>query len=208
LFTTTSYPRVAITVVSGVLLAVLAASSPLCAQGFGSDGHIIRLGFGGGVTVPISDAGDAFKSGVNGQGFVLVQLPGLPALRFALSYDRFSIKPTLANPAAAGEDEAGHSQILGGVAGLKIHLLPGPVRPYVMAGVGAFNVNDLVNLSTGTTSTSTTNFGVDGGAGIEVKLGRLAAFAEGRLQNVYTRNSGLVAKSSIKSVPVNFGLLF
>jgi opacity protein-like surface antigen len=208
LLTTTSYRRFAITAVSGVLISMLAASTPLGAQGFGSDGHIIRVGFGGGVTVPISDAGDAFKSGVNGQGFVLVQLPGLPALRFALSYDRLSLKPTLANPAAAGEDEAGHSQILGGIAGIKIHILPGPVRPYLMAGVGAFNVNDLVNLSSGTASTSSTNFGFDGGAGIEIKLGRLAAFAEGRLQNVYTRNNGLIAKNSITSVPVTFGLLF
>ena len=171
--------------------------------------HMIRVGFGGGMTVPVSDAGDAFKNGVNGQGFVLVQLPGgLPALRFALSYDRMSIKPTTANPAPTGEDEAGHSRILGGIAGLKLHLLPGHVRPYVMAGLGAFNVDGLV-ASTATGSTeSSTNFGIDGGAGVELKFGRLAAFAEGRIQNIYTKNSGVIAKNSIQSVPVTFGVIF
>ena len=44
--------------------------------------HMVRVGFGGGVTVPVSDARDAFKDGFNGTGFVLVHLTqGLPALR-------------------------------------------------------------------------------------------------------------------------------
>jgi opacity protein-like surface antigen len=170
--------------------------------------HMIQVGVGGGVTVPVSDARDAFKDGVNGTGFVLVHLPSLPALRFALSYDRFSLKSLGTLTPGTGEDEAGHSQILGGTVGLKLHLLPGPVRPFVMAGVGAFNVQQLVNAANGSTTTSDTNFGVDGGAGLEIKLGRLSAFAEGRIQNVYTKNSGLINKSSIQSVPVSFGLMF
>lgn len=174
----------------------------------GEEQHLVRIGLGGGMTVPVSDASDAFKSGVNGQGFVLVQLPGgLPALRFALGYDRLALKPTVTNPAAPGEDEAGHSRIISGVAGLKLHLLPGPVRPYVMAGLGAFNIDDLErNAASG--STSKTNFGIDGGAGVEIKIGRLAAFAEGRIQNIYTGQNGLIAKNSIQSVPVSFGIIF
>jgi hypothetical protein len=154
----------------------------------------------------VSDARDAFKNGVNGQGFVLVQLPGgFPALRFALSYDRFDYKPTIAS--SPGTD-AGNSQIFGGTGGFKIHLLPGPLRPYVMAGLGAFNVNDMLNLTSGQVSTSKINFGIDGGAGLELKLGRLAAFAEGRIQNVYTRSTGVISRSAIQSVPVSFGLMF
>ena len=174
----------------------------------GEEQHMVRVGFGGGVTVPVSDARDAFKDGVNGTGFVLVRLGPLPALRFAFTYDRFKLKPVGGVTPAAGEDEAGHSQILGGTAGIKLHLIPGPVRPYVMAGLGAFNVQQLMNVASGSQTTSATNFGVDGGAGIEVKIGRLAAFAEGRIQNVYTKNTGLVNKTSIQSVPVSFGLVF
>jgi hypothetical protein len=36
--------------------------------GNGLDDHMVRVGFGGGVSVPVSDAKDAFKDGVNGTG--------------------------------------------------------------------------------------------------------------------------------------------
>jgi len=175
-------------------------------MGGGDEQHAVRVGFGGGVTVPVSDARDAFKDGVNGIGFVLVHLGPMPALRFAFTYDRFRLKSGFVPP-PTGED-AGHSSILGGTAGIKLHLLPGPVRPFVMAGLGAFNVQQVSNLASGSTTTSDTNFGVDGGAGVEIKIGRLAAFAEGRIQNVYTKSSGVINKSSIQSVPVSFGIVF
>jgi hypothetical protein len=172
---------------------------------------MVRVGFGGGVSVPVSDAKDAFKDGVNGTGFVLVRiLGGLPALRFAFSYDRYKLKPVGGITPATGEDEVGHSQILGGTAGIKLHLIPGPIRPFVMAGLGAFNVQDVVNSAstTGSISASKTNFGVDGGGGVEIKLGRLSAFAEAKIQNVYTKSGGLISRTSIQTVPVTFGLLF
>ena len=74
--------------------------------------------------------------------------------------------------------------------------------------VAAFNVRQLVNAASGSTTTSQTNFGIDGGAGLEIKIGRIAAFAEGRVQNVYTKSSGLINKNSIQSIPVTFGLVF
>jgi opacity protein-like surface antigen len=186
------------------------ASAPAIAQrsAGGLDDHMVRVGFGGGVSVPVSDAKDAFKDGVNGTGFVLVHiLGGLPALRFAFSYDRYKLKQVGGLTPAAGEDEVGHSQILGGTAGIKLHLLPGPVRPFVMAGLGAFNVKDVIDAAS-TQSASKTNFGVDGGGGVEIKLGRLSAFAEAKIQNVYSKNSGVLSRSSIQTVPVTFGLLF
>jgi opacity protein-like surface antigen len=150
---------------------------------------------------------------VNGAGFVLVNLfgAGLPSLRFAFTYDRFDYKPTVANGAVGSTSTTnpGSSQIFGGTGGIKIHLVPGPVSPFVMAGVGAFNVRDLVNATSGAQTTfSKTNFGVDGGGGIELKLGRLSAFAEGRIQNVFTQSTGLIKRNSIQSVPVTFGILF
>ena len=40
--------------------------------------HIVSVGLGGGVSVPVSDAKDAFKTGFNGQGFVRLNLKFLP----------------------------------------------------------------------------------------------------------------------------------
>jgi hypothetical protein len=196
------------------MIALLMQSAPAIGQlGGGSSEPMVRIGFGGGVTVPVSDAKDALKNGVNDDGFVLVNLlgAGLPALRFAFTYDRFDYKPAAANGSVGSTSTTnpGSSQIFGGASGVKIHLMPGPVRPFVMAGVGAFTVRDLVNATSGAQTTiSNTNFGVDGGGGIELKFGRLSAFAEGRIQNVFTQNSGLARKSSIQSVPVTFGILF
>ena len=198
---------------SGAAMLALFASAPTFAQrsmgSGGLDDHMVRVGFGGGVSVPVSDAKEAFKDGVNGTGFVLVHiLGGLPALRFAFSYDRYKLKQVGGLTPSAGEDEIGHSQILGGTAGIKLHLLPGPVRPFVMAGLGAFNVKDVIDAAGASASGSKTNFGVDGGGGIEIKLGRLSAFAEAKIQNVYSKNSGVISRSSIQTVPVTFGLLF
>ena len=96
--------------------------------------------------------------------------------------------------------------MIDGVIGLKIDLIQGPVRPYIMGGLGAFNIKDA--LASGSGSFSSTNFGVDGGGGLSIKLGRLAAFAETRIQNAYTKQKGFIDTKSIQSIPVSFGLIF
>ena len=53
-----------------------------------------------------------------------------------------------------------------------------------------------------------TNFGLDGGAGVSLRLGPIDAFVETRLQNVYTKQQGLVDTKSITVFPVLFGLSF
>jgi hypothetical protein len=159
--------------------------------------HLIRVGFGGGLSVPTSNAKEALKSGVNGQGYLLLDTGVLPPLRFNIGYQRFSLKDAL----TGGADE--HSSILSGVAGLSINLLSlGPVRTYVTAGLGAFNISQST-----AGSTSTTKFGVDAGAGLALKFGRLEGFIEGRVQNVYT-DAGFINQKNIQSIPVTFGLLF
>lgn len=162
----------------------------------------VRLGFAGGVIIPRTGATTAsLKTGVQGQGFLLFQLPGgLPAIRANVDYAKMKVDHPTTN--LAGETD--ERTMIDGVAGVKFDLIPGPVRPYIMAGVGAFNVKDLY----GTTSVSDTNFGVDGGAGVSVKLGPIDAFVETRLQNVWTKQSGAAKSSSFQSFPVSFGILF
>jgi hypothetical protein len=40
-----------------------------------------------------------------------------------------------------------------------------------------------------------------------VRFGRVSAFGEGRVQNVYTNDTGVINKKSITQVPVLFGIL-
>ena len=176
--------------------------------------HAIRIGLGGGMSVPVNKAGDAFKTGVHGQGFLLVDfgrllhLSMLPTLRFNVGYQQFDYKDQFTGGQTAALQNA-ESKILSGVAGLQIHLLHGPVRPYLLAGVGAFRLQssvDSTGASTGASS-STVKFGVDGGAGIAFSIKRIDAFVEGKVQNVYT-DQGFIDTQSIRVIPVSFGIIF
>ena len=197
------------------LLLVVVGSSGAPAQfaqaAAGPERHFVRVGFEGGVVVPTSDAANALKTGVHGQGFLLLNLAGFP-LRLALGYQHFDLKQALTNATTGtgttGSTTTGTSTQLGGIAGTQFDLFQGPVRPYILAGVGGFNINDVVNTPSGQTSASAFKFGIDGGAGLALSLGRLSAFVEGRVQNVYTNSGGLINTKSIQSIPVSFGILF
>jgi hypothetical protein len=170
----------------------------------------VRLGFAGGVVVPRTGASfQKLKTGLQGQGFLLIQLPGLPALRANVDYAKMEFdRPQLNQGSTVDADRT----VLDGVLALKLDLIKaGPIRPYVLAGVGAFNMKDVVSAATtgGAEQTYTsTNFGIDGGAGLAFKLGPITGFAETRLQNVYTKENGLVDTKSIQSFPVSFGIVF
>jgi hypothetical protein len=191
-----------------VLFALLLLPIDVAAQmptGAVPQRRLIRFGFGGGLSVPTSHAADALDNGVNGQAYLLIDTGILPAFRFNIGYLKFDFKDAILGGAT------GQSSILSGVGGMSMDLLRlGPVRPYVTAGLGAFHITDDVDDIGGVAgggSTSATKFGIDGGAGLALRIGRLEAFIEGRVQNVYT-DAGVVDGKSIRSVPVTFGILF
>ena len=58
---------------------------------------------------------------------------------------------------------------------------------------------------------SETKFGIDGGAGVEFKLGGIRGYLEGRLENVYTDKgftSAFRDKNSTQVIPVTFGFMY
>lgn len=204
-------PVFARALVLGAIVPLALAASPAgaAAQGLGGGApHMLRIGVAGGVVVPTSDTRDALKQGVQAHAFALVNLvQGFP-LRFNLGYQKLNLKSAI----AAGAQE-GDTKILSGTAGTQIELMHGPLRPYLVAGVGGFNVTQTLEgantgtLGSGSTSDSQFKFGIDGGAGVALQLGRISAFVEGKIQNIYTEAGAIDAKS-IKAVPVSFGILF
>ena len=190
-------------------LALCATAVPLSAQlpGIGlisSRKPLVQVGFGGGMSVPTSNAKEAFENGVHGRGFMLLNIPGLPSFRFDLSATKFDWKEAVVGSATM----QGESQVLAGLANLSIDLFKGPIRPYVMAGVGAFHIRNELQAEGETDETSSqTRFGIDGGAGLAIKIKRLEMFVEGRVQNVYTER-GVIDTKSIQTVPVTFGIIF
>ena len=168
---------------------------------------LISIGIGGGVVVPrAANSINDLESGVAGQGFILIRpVPFLPAFRATVDLQKYGFKrPASATNATAIE---GDRTVLAGLIGTRIDLLPGPVRPYLTAHLGAFNVKDAIDNPTDQ-DLSQTNFGVDGGAGLAIRLGPINAFAETRLQNVWTKNKGFVDTKSIQAFPVTFGIIF
>ena len=168
--------------------------------------RIISFGVGGGVVVPVSDAKDAFKNGFAGHGFVRLNVHQLPiAPRVDVTFQRFDLKGV----SGLTTQPTGSQDVLAGLANVQLYLLHhGPIRPYAVAGVGAYHTSQ-DSSSVGGASVSKTNFGINGGAGVVFKLGSMVSgFIEGRVDNVYTSDKGAIQKDQIQLVPVTFGLVF
>jgi opacity protein-like surface antigen len=204
------------TVIAAAALA-LCVARPASAQNHAPAHRPIRIGIGGGVTVPTANYREALKDGYNGQGFVLFRPAGLPVgLRATFTYNRFGVRDF-----RVGDDgqlfpgggqtgqtvTSGSTQILGALGNVTVELPTGRVRPYVLAGLGTFRIKSQAETTTESGSSSSTEFGVDGGAGLRLRLLGLEAYVEGRVANVYT-DRGFAEAKSVKYVPVTFGVLF
>jgi opacity protein-like surface antigen len=177
-----------------LLLAVASAAS----------GSPVQIGFGGGVSVPVSDAGDAFKSGWHGSAVVRLNFPMMPfGVQGSFNYHRFSLDEQ--NVGFAGD-----GRILSGLADARFGLpIPGPVKPYLLAGIGTYNIKADPDQAGATATESQTQFGINGGAGVTLSLGPVHAFVEGKIENVYTDeglNSAVVQDFKTQIIPVTFGI--
>ncbi len=185
--------------------------------GGGGSPHTIGIGFGGGAVIPTGNGTDVYKRGFAGQGYLLVNLIGIP-LRFNLGYQRLNLKQQVLNGLGVptSTSVSGYNSLLAGTAGIQLPLLHTPIYPYLTGGIGAFHVKTQIDSgSAGGTSysstapkTSNVQFGFDAGGGLGLRLGRVTAFAEGKIQNVYTNQGVIKSAKQINAVPVSVGLLF
>jgi len=163
-----------------------------------------HIGVGGGLSMPLADAKDALDNGVNGQVYLTWAPRVLPwALRVAANYDRHGLK-------GLSSGQEGNGSLLGALGGLQIGMPVGPLRPYITAGVGAFNMTSEIDGQTA----SATKLGVDAGVGLQVKIRSISGFVEGRLQNVFSSDTGVSGAAQsfdqlkTQIIPVTFGLQF
>ncbi len=134
-----------------------------------------HFGIGAGVSMPLADAKTALQDGYNGQVYVAWSPPGLPVgLRFTANADHHVLK-------GLSPGDIGSGTLIAGLGGFTLGVPYGPIRPYVVVGGGAFYIASEVN----GTITGTPKFGVDAGAGLQLKVGSFGAFVEGRLQNLF-----------------------
>lgn len=147
------------------------------------------FGVAAGLTAPQGDFGDAVDNGYHVGAAVGFKVPVLPvALRADLAYTTF-----------------GHQVADGNVNTLNlsvnaVHAFPGvAIRPYLIGGLGMYRSSgsgDLEDME------SSTDMGLNGGAGIQFKLAGVQSFVEARYTHIMTEDEATTV------IPISFGIMF
>ena len=188
----------AFTIAFGAGTARAQGASP---EEFGSVGPV-SFGLGAGVSVPVSNASDVFKNGWVGHGFVRLNDTGLPLrVRMDFTFHSFDL-----DEAEVGVP--GTQSIFAGLGDVEFELLhSGMIRPYLIAGLGAYFINLETKGALGA-KTSDTSMGINGGAGVRIRLaGTLLGYVEARVDNIYS-DQGVINPDNIQLIPVTFGVVF
>jgi len=179
--------------VGAVLLAV-ALARPAVAQ--------LRFSLGGGVTVPVGTFGDVASTGWHGGAALGFQPADFPiGFQIDGTYHRFGFE-------AANVDA--DWQMIQGTADIVFAFNrseESKLHPYLIGGVGAYNVKAVGNDAEGIDSDET-DFGVNAGLGLDFDLGSLAAFVEGRYNAVFggTVDPETLDDATASFVPITIGI--
>jgi hypothetical protein len=160
-----------------------------------------EFSLGGGATVPLSTFGDVTKTGFHG----LVAVSFAPS-SFPLGIQIDGMYQRLKNEDIVPGDRS--SQILQGTANLVYKFKSSETsqfRPYLIGGVGIYNFkqvsgNQVAGPGVGNTGNTGTDFGLNGGAGFDIKAGGIGLFLEGRFHDVF--NDG----PNAKFIPITLGV--
>jgi hypothetical protein len=154
------------------------------------------VGVSGGVSLPTQDLGDLTDPGFSVAGHLWVNPSGMRMVRFRgdLSYDRWGAK----NANVAGQDVDWYG--VGVAANALFH--PGvepeaTFRPYLLLGAGVFSLK-----STASGAKTESDFGVQGGGGLEFQLSGFSTFLEAKYVNSFASGTDR------NWVPVTFGVRF
>lgn len=170
------------------LLAVMAlcvvAVRPATAQS-------IRWGVGAGLLMPMGDYGDLDKLGFTGGLGGTYNLPGGVGIRVDASYGTTKEKSGVTP----------HStKIMGGMASVVYAFGAAGPKPYVMGGLGLYNVK--IDVSGTSASETKVSFGFGAGIAVPMGTGGNRLFAETRYTSVSTSGS------STTFLPIVVGVSF
>ena len=146
------------------------------------------VGLSAGAAIPLSDLSDSHKVGYNAAAHLGITMPASPVgFRLEGFYNKF-----------AGQDEGIFTnedlRIAGGNVNITYAFGGLGLRPYVIGGVGSYNVK-------ADGGDSRTDFGINAGLGAKFQLSGLGTFVEARLHSI----SG---DDQIQFIPITFGIEF
>ena len=200
--------------VGAVALGLVASASMARAQM-----GMLPVSFGvvGGATVPTGDLskGDnGASTGWHAGGAVQFSVPLIPVgLRADVMYHHLGVK-NATQTFEGGTGTLKASMITGTVSGMfMVPMAPGGlVKPYVIAGVGAYNLRQSFDCTSGCAGLSfndnATKFGLNGGAGVQFGLAGLSTFVEARYHHVFTGKDSDGSSYSTAIIPITVGIMF
>lgn len=146
------------------------------------------VGLSAAAAIPLSDLSDSHKVGYNAAAHLGINMPASPiGFRLEGFYNKF-----------AGQDEGVFTnedvRIAGGNVNITYAFGGMGLRPYVIGGVGSYNVKPDGGLSR-------TDFGINAGAGAKFQLSGLSTFVEARLHSI-------TGDPQLQYVPITFGIEF
>lgn len=159
-----------------------------------------EFSLGAGATIPLSDFGDAAKTGYHGLVGISFAPSSFPlGIQFDGQYHRLKQKATVGDRT---------SQIIMGTGNLIYKFKTAETskfRPYLIGGGGIYNFKlvsgtDVAGPGVGNTGNTSTDFGVNVGAGFDFKAGSVGLFVEGRFHDVF--NNG----PNTKFIPITAGI--
>ena len=176
-------------------LALALAASAAGAQNVGET-RAFSLGIAGGATVPTGDFGDLYGTGFNVMGSLGFQPAALPVgVRFDVAYH------SLPGGDVGGVFELDDLSIISGTANAVLTVSnTGGVRPYLIGGVGLYRAD-------GGDGEASTDFGINGGGGLEFALAGFSTFLEARYHSVFIDDMGTDV-GNLNLIPIVFGLRF
>ena len=181
--------RRVVTGVAAALIGLLASANAARAQ----SGAEFLLG--GGIDSPLGTFNDGFKTGFHGLAGVSFSPPASPVgIQVDGTYSQYSDDTPLDIK----------EQLIYGTANV-VWKFPtaeaSRFHPYLIGGGGVYNAKPKGNdVPSGVSSE--TKFGINVGAGFDIKAGAAGLFAEGRFHDVFTNGDNL------KFIPVTVGVRF
>jgi opacity protein-like surface antigen len=201
------------TLAAALIAVSLVPGSAALAQGATAAPRPLTLGASAGLTLPTGDFGDVTKTGFNVGAHLAFRPATLPfGVRVEGQFNRFAIEDN----ELIGFEADGNIQIISGTANVVLGVPTdiSAIRPYVIGGVGIYNYRSSGRFTLGgeteSGTASQTDFGLNGGAGVEFGLGGLAAFVEARYHVIFNApdDDELEGIENTKFIPISFGIKF
>lgn len=150
----------------------------------------------GGLTMPLSDLSDVVNSGYNLNLGLNVGAPVVPVgARFEAGFSSFDTKSSVTG--------SGTIRILSGTGNAILNLGPTSAAPYLIGGLGIYNLRQSSTLTTATYDK--TKAGINVGGGIRFPLTGITPFLEARYHVMLGDRADL---TNAQFIPITFGVQF